>query len=182
MHTFTRLLAAIGIAKHEVRMPALTSGVHAPTFSLPDLQGRTINLADELKRGPVVLAFFKVSCPVCQYAFPYLERLHQAYPNAAIYGVSQNPSNEAERFVREFGVSFPILLDDTKAYPASNAYKLTNVPSIFYIAPDGTIEVSCVGWSRNDVEEIGRRLAEGRQKAAVPLFNPGEQIADFRAG
>ena len=163
-------------------MPALTSGVHAPTFSLPDLKGRTVNLADELKRGPVVLAFFKISCPVCQYTAPFLERLHQAYPKAAIYGVSQNPAKDAERFAREFGVTFPILLDEPKSYPASNAYGLTNVPSIFYIAPDGTIEVSCVGWSRQDIEEIGRRLAQGQQQTALPLFNPGEQIADFRAG
>lgn len=182
MRSFHRLLAAIGIANSEVKMPALTSGVHAPTISLPDLQGRTVNLADELKRGPVVLAFFKVSCPVCQYAFPFIERLHQAYPQAAIYGISQNPAKDAERFAREFGVTFPILLDDTKSYPASNAYKLTNVPSIFLIAPDGTIEVSCVGWSRKDVEEIGSRLAEPQHKGAIPLFNPGEQIADFRAG
>ena len=163
-------------------MPALAPGIQAPMISLPDLKGRTVNLADELQRGPVVLAFFKISCPVCQYSFPLLDRLHRAYPDAAIYGVSQNSARDTESFCREFGVTFPVLLDDSKTYKESNAYGLTNVPSIFYIVPDGTIEVSCVGWSRKDVEDIGRRLAEARQAAAAPLFKPGEQVADFRAG
>ena len=163
-------------------MPALTNGTAAPAFSLPDLQGRTVDLADLLRRGPVVLAFFKISCPVCQYAFPYLERLHQAYPDAAIYGISQNSAADTERFRREFGVTFPVLLDDPRKFPASNAYGLTNVPSIFYIAPNGTIEVSCVGWSREDVEEIGRRLASAGKHVPAQLFRAEEQIADFRAG
>ncbi|MGH3430353.1 MAG: peroxiredoxin family protein [Terriglobales bacterium] len=163
-------------------MPALITGVQAPTFSLPDLHGHTVDLSDQLQRGPVVLAFFKISCPICQYAFPYLERLHQAYPDAAIFGISQNSAKDTERFCREFGVTFPVLLDDPKNYAASNAYGLTNVPSIFYIAPDGAIEVSCVGWSRKDVEEIGRRLASARKQDPVPLFRGSEQVTDFRAG
>lgn len=163
-------------------MPALTTGKAAPMITLADLQGRTMNLADQLQRGPVVLAFFKISCPVCQYAFPFLERLHQAYPDAAIYGVSQNSARDTERFCREFGVTFRVLLDDPGKYTASNAYGLTNVPSIFYIAPDGTIEISSVGWSRRDVEEIGRRLAGGKKHNPAPLFLAGEQVADFRAG
>lgn len=163
-------------------MPALTAGTAAPTITLADAHGRSMKLADQLHRGPVVLAFFKVSCPVCQYSFPFLERLHKVYPGADIYGVSQNPAKDTERFCREFGVTFPVFLDDPKSYPASNAFGLTNVPSVFYISPDGTIEVSAVGWSRSDVEEIGRRLAASRKHEPVPLFRGSEQIADFRAG
>ena len=37
--------------------------------------------------GPVVLAFCKVSCPICQLAFPFIQRIHQFYgdSNARIY-------------------------------------------------------------------------------------------------
>ena len=135
-----------------------------------------------MKRGPVVLAFFKVSCPVCQYAFPILERIHQAYPNALIYGVSQNSARDSERFCREFGISFPVLLDDPKTYAASNAYGLTNVPTVFYVGQDLTIEVSSVGWSKKDLEEVGRRLGAVHHAAVAPLFRPGEQVSDFRSG
>jgi peroxiredoxin len=163
-------------------MAALNGGSHAPQLALRDLKGKIVSLSDELRRGPVVLAFFKISCPVCQYAFPMLERVHRAYPNAAIYGVSQNSAKETERFCREFGVTFPILLDDPDSYPASNAYGLTNVPSIFYIGQDGTIEVSSVGWTKADLEEISRRLGAVHHVPAAVIFKPGEQVADFRAG
>ena len=162
-------------------MAALASGVRAPEVDLPDLQGGRFSLHNRLKRGPVVLFFFKISCPVCQYAAPLLERLHRAYPDAAIYGVSQNSQKDTERFCREFGTTFPVLLDDSKSYPASNAYGLTNVPSIFLVGSDGEIEVSSVGWSKKDVEEIGRHLGTP-VNGPRQLFPPGEQVADFRAG
>lgn len=163
-------------------MAALDAGTHAPELALPDLKGKKISLSEELRRGPVMLAFFKVSCPVCQYTFPILERLHQAYPEAAIYGVSQNGAKDTQRFCGEFGVTFPVLLDDPKTYAASNAYGITNVPTVFYIGQDGTIEVSSVGWSKRDIEDIGRRLGSVYRAPVAALFSPGEQVSDFRAG
>ncbi len=56
--------------------------------------------------------------------------------------------------------SFPVLLDDTHSYPVSNAYGLTNVPTIFWIAPDGDIEISSVGWVRKEMEEFNQRAAQ----------------------
>ncbi len=52
-------------------MAALTAGAKAPDFELKAMDGKRFVLREELARGPVVLAFFKVSCPVCQYAFPF---------------------------------------------------------------------------------------------------------------
>ena len=60
-------------------MAALTVGTKAPDFVLKAMDGKRFSLQEELGSGPVVLAFFKVSCPTCQYAFPFLERLHKAY-------------------------------------------------------------------------------------------------------
>src|SRR6185312_12429824 len=102
-HVFFRPLLAT--SRLEVEMPALITGTAAPMITLSDAHGRAMNLADQLQRGPVVLAFFKVSCPVCQYTFPFLERLHKAYPRAALYGISQNSAVDTERFCREFGVT-----------------------------------------------------------------------------
>jgi hypothetical protein len=73
-------------------------------------------------------------------------------------------------------------LDDTKTYPASNAYELTNVPSAFWISQDGDIEISSVGWSRQEFEEFVKRAASSNRQPLQPVFQPAEQIADFRAG
>jgi peroxiredoxin len=165
-------------------MAALATGTKAPEFGLKTLDSKEISLSEELARGPVVLAFFKVSCPVCQFAFPYLERLHKAYRQKGytLVGISQNDAKDTATFNKEFGVTFPVLLDDMSTYPVSNAFGLTNVPTLFWIAQDGEIELSSVGWLRADIEELNRRMAEAGKIATAPLFNAGESVPDFRAG
>jgi peroxiredoxin len=165
-------------------MAALTPGASAPDFELRALDGRRFVLRDELASGPVVLAFFKVSCPTCQYAFPFLERLERAYGHKVVrvIGVSQNNPRDTAAFIKEFGVTFPVLLDDTEKYPVSNAYGLTNVPTIFWIGQDGKIEVSSVGWVKADFTGISRRMAEAGNISPAAVFQPGEDVRDFRAG
>jgi peroxiredoxin len=165
-------------------MAALNPGTTAPDFALPTMDGKRFSLPEALSRGPVVAAFFKISCPICQYAFPFLERIYKAYgkKNVSIIGISQNNKKDTAGFLREFGITFPILLDDTNTYPVSNAYGLTNVPTIFWIAQDGEIEISSVGWVRKEIEEINRRAAEAVGDGAKPVFLAGEQVADFQAG
>ena len=97
-------------------------------------------------------------------------------------GVSQNDAKETGAFNRQFGVSFPVLLDDTHRYPVSNAYGLTNVPSVFWIAQDGEIEVSSVGWVKADFDQINRKMAEIGKAAPAVIFKPGDDVRDFRAG
>lgn len=165
-------------------MTALATGTKAQEFELKTLEGKRFSLNEELAKGPIVLAFFKVSCPTCQYAFPYLERLYKAYRNrgVALVGISQNDAEETFAFAKDFGVTFPLLLDDTRSYPVSNAYGLTNVPTIFWIAQDGEIEVSSVGWVKADFELINRKMAENGKITLAALFRAGEEVRDFRAG
>ena len=165
-------------------MAALTTGTKAPDFELRTLDGKPFSLSDALARGPVVLAFFKVSCPTCQYAFPFLERLYKAYGHKGVtlVGVSQNGAKDTAAFNKQCGITFPTLLDDTNSYHVSNAYGLTNVPSIFWIAQDGEIEVSSVGWIKADFEEINQRMGEAGKIAPAVVFKPGESVRDFQAG
>jgi len=165
-------------------MTALATGAQAPDFDLKTLDGKRFSLKEELLRGPVVLAFFKVSCPTCQYAFPFLQRLFKEYGNkgVSVLGVSQNDSKETAAFAKEFGVTFPMLLDDARNYAVSNAYGLTNVPTIFWITQDGAIEVSSVGWIKADFELINRKMAETGKTSRVAMFKAGEDVRDFRAG
>ena len=165
-------------------MPALATGKIAPDFHLTSLDGKPFDLATSLARGPVVLVFFKVSCPTCQYALPFYERLYKAYKNqhVTMMGVSQNDAKDTAAFAIEFGTTFPMLLDDTQKYPVSNAYGLTNVPTTFWIARDGEIEVTSVGWSKPDFEQINRKMAEAASTPVTMPFRPGEDVRDFRAG
>jgi peroxiredoxin len=165
-------------------MPALDVGKNAPDFTLSTTDGKRFSLRDVLTRGPVVAAFFKISCPVCQYAFPFLERIYKAYgsKNVTIVGISQNNQKDTGLFIKEYGLTFSVLLDDTNSYPVSNAYGLTNVPTIFWIDSDGTIEVSSVGWVQQDITEINEKFAEAGKMSQQPVFLPDESIPAYRPG
>jgi peroxiredoxin len=170
-------------------MAALPPGTTAPDFSLSTVSlaagdGAKFALQDALKKGPVLAVFFKVSCPTCQYALPYIERINKSLggKQITIVGISQNNQTETAAFLKHYGITFSTLLDDPCGYPVSNAYSLTNVPSLFLIAQDGEIEVTSVGWLKHEIEDIHRRLAEAQQTSPVPIFQPGEKVHEFRAG
>jgi peroxiredoxin len=165
-------------------MAALVPGKTAPDFTLPTFDGKKFSLSEALSRGPVVAAFFKISCPTCQYTLPFLQRIYELHGNNAvtIVGISQNEKKDTGIFLKQYEITFPVLLDDTSSYPVSNAYGLTNVPTIFWIAPDGEIEISSAGWIKKEMEEINQRAAQVSSGTVQALFRPDEHIADFRAG
>jgi len=160
-------------------MPALEPGASAP-----NIKSGQFDLERERAKRPVILAFFKVSCPTCQYALPFLERLHQAYGSSGpeIVGVSQNSESDTNAFTKQYRISFPMVLDDKHSYPASNAYGLTNVPSIFYVSPEGKVEHTSVGWVKSEFEELNRKMAQVAKTKPAEVFKPGESVADFKAG
>lgn len=163
-------------------MTHIVAGNPAPEFSLKSLDQKEYSLRTLLERGPVVAAFFKISCPVCQFTFPFLERLHQRYGSGATFlGISQDDARGTKSFASEYAVTFPIVLD-ADGYPVSNAYGLTNVPTIFLIEPGGKVKVSSMGFDKKDLETIARELAERRKIALTPLFHPDEVVPANKPG
>ena len=164
-------------------MTRIVAGSMAAGFSLKSLDNKDYSLNALLERGPVVAAFFKVSCPVCQFTFPFLERLYKRYGGDGVtfLGISQDDARATQNFAKEYGMTFPLLLDDN-GYPVSNAYGLTNVPTIFLIDTDGTVKVSSMGFDKKDLENIAAHLAERKKISLAPLFRPDEVIPANKPG
>jgi peroxiredoxin len=164
-------------------MTTVLKGDAAPAISLAAGDGRKHSLAGALKKGPVVAAFFKVTCPICQYTFPFLERLHLAYGNerASFWGISQDNLRDTNDFWKDYGLSFTALLDE-RAYPVSNAYGLTIVPTVLLIAPDGKVKVSFTGFSKKGLEAVSAELARHFNVPAKPVFLPDEIVPDTKPG
>jgi len=153
----------------------LRRGMHAPGFELRDMAGGKQSLGNMLKNGPVLLALFKVSCPVCQLALPFLERM-SANNALQIVAISQDDVNSTTAFHERFGITLPTLLDEAReGYPVSNAFGISSVPTLFLVETDGTISHSFAGFSKRDFEEIGKRIN-------VPPFRPDEYVPEFKAG
>ena len=167
----------------EGEMTHIVAGNIAPGFALKGLDGKEYFLGKLIEHGPVVAAFFKISCPVCQFTFPFLERLYQRYGGDGVtfLGISQDDARSTKEFAGEYRVMFPMLMD-AKGYPVSNAYGLTNVPTIFLIDTDGTVKVSCMGFDKSDLETIGTELAERRKMTPAALFRANEAVPAHKPG
>jgi peroxiredoxin len=153
----------------------LEAGARAPEFRLPQLEGGETSLAEILAQGPALLVFFKVSCPVCQLAMPFFERLRQT-ERLRVYGVSQNDARDTREFAKRYGVTFPILLDlQSTGFPVSNAYGLTNVPTAFLVERDGAIAQTIHGWNRQQMSALGATNG-------VVVIQPADNVPEWKAG
>jgi peroxiredoxin len=162
-------------------MPTLTAGKIAPAFQLATTTGESLSLQEALGKGPALVAFFKVTCPVCQFTLPFLERIYQQFRGSGVqvWGVAQDSASDAQQFARTYKLTFPILIDD-RPYKASQEYSLTTVPSIFLVNSDGRIEISSEGFSKDDLLAVQKSLA--RSSSVSPLFLPTENVPAYKPG
>lgn len=153
----------------------LEPGAKAPAFELKDLTGRVLSLAEVTNGKPALIAFMKVSCPVCQMTFPFLERMASSQ-DLNIIGVSQDHLGATQSFNSKFGVTFRTLLDEENAgYPASNAFGISHVPTAFLVESDGEISMVMEGFAKSMMTEIGDR-------AGVSPFRPGDFVPEWKSG
>jgi peroxiredoxin len=153
----------------------LQAGSRAPNFRLARLGGGAASLDGLVGDGPVLLVFFKITCPVCQLTLPFLERIH-APGTLPVYGISQNEPEDTREFAGAFGITFPILLDEEgKDFPASNAYGISSVPTLFLVERGGVIARVIEGWDRKEIEWLGAKagIAPIRQEDNVPAWKAG---------
>jgi peroxiredoxin len=156
----------------------LQPGQRAPEFELAGLENGSRTLRDLLADGPVLLAFFKSTCPVCQMTFPFLERIYRGRAPGAfsIYGVSQDDAETTREFNTEFGITFPVLRDtEESGYTASNDYRISHVPSLFLVARDGTIAWSLEGFNKREFEALAGQVG-------VHPFRQDERVPEWKSG
>jgi peroxiredoxin len=93
---------------------ALKAGDRAPTFTLKDPQGVSVSSATLLKRGPLVVSFYRgVWCPYCNIE---LQALEAARPDiegrgGSLIAVSMQNAANSRKSARENELGFPILVD-----------------------------------------------------------------------
>ena len=155
-------------------MSQLAIGVEAPDFELNTVGGYQRRLSEALKRGPVVLVFYKASCSTCQFTFPFIQRIYSNVATTApwlLWAISQDDIQETSAFMKEYGLTFEVLIDE-HPYPVSAAYGLNNVPAIFVVQPDGTISLSEFGFTKHSLNE----------PAGFSFFTPDDGLPSSRPG
>ena len=125
--------------------PAPEIGRLAPDFTLVDLEGNQVSLSDF--RGKTVFVNFWASwCPPCRAEMPEIEAVYQEYKDrgVVVIGVDIRETEDVVRqFVEQGGYSWIFILDATGA--VSNDYRITAIPTSFFIDKDGIIQVVAIG-------------------------------------
>ncbi len=130
-------------------------GELAPPFTARTLDGAPVSL--EAFRGRVVvLNFWATWCGPCRVEMPEFERYQaQVGDRVAILGVNmQEPPEVIAPFVRQYGLTFPILLDESGAISAP--YRVTGLPTSVIVDRSGVIRERVVGPMTRDV--LARRV------------------------
>ncbi|MCP3962943.1 MAG: TlpA family protein disulfide reductase [bacterium] len=149
----------------------------ATDFELQDLAGGRGSLSDHYGNW-VVLTFFATWCGPCRTELPTLERLHQQRGGSGVVvlGVSiDDPDAPVESFVRQLGLTFPILWDPTKQVGAT--YRASSIPVSYLVDPLGRL----VGVSRGSRDWASLTPMLDAALAAVPATSgapPPDVYAD----
>jgi peroxiredoxin len=160
----------------------------APDAPFLDSAGKTLRTKDILSGAgglPILLAFFKVNCPTCQLAWPYLQKLNALYGGRAVRvaGVCQNDASAGKKYYKEFGgATFDLFVDPEPRFVASNAFGVEAVPHLVLVSPDGRVTRVSEGWSKKEIEELGRTVAAEKKLTPRPVVEASDPVKDFQAG
>lgn len=120
-------------------------GIPAQDFSLADLDGNVHTLSD-YEGQVVIINFWATWCRPCRSEMPALQAVYEEYQDEGLVllAVNQDESpSTISSFIAEYGLSFPILLDDT--LQVSRQYEIEAYPSTFFIDRRGRIRNSEFG-------------------------------------
>lgn len=164
--------------------PLLLKGIAMTDFNksmkAPDFKLGTFSLSHELKKGPLLLTFYKKTCPTCQFTYPFFEKLHEHYtsPTFQVVGIGQDP--ETKEFSQAYGITFP-MVSDTPNYDVSRQYHLTTVPTAFLVNPDKSIDYVSIGFAKKDLEDICQLISTRTKKSTLEIFK-GVDVPAMKAG
>ena len=111
----------------------------APEFALAARDGGEVSL-EGLKGQVVMVNFWASWCGPCRQEMPHLEALYQRYESLGftLLGVNvDKDSRDAQEFLDETPVTFPILFDPESA--VSELYDVIAMPSTVLVDRDGNM-------------------------------------------
>jgi peroxiredoxin len=134
-----RLGAERSLTESRIEREGLRAGTKAPDFVLPDVDGKTVSLADYRGRK-VLLVFSDLHCGPCEELAPGLAELQRehAESNLQVVMVGRGDPGENRRKAREHGFDFPVVVQ--KGWKVSKTYGIFATPVAFLIDERGVIE------------------------------------------
>lgn len=129
----------------ETKNVGLMIGDLAPNFELKTLAGETVELSD-YRGQTVMLNFWATWCPPCRAEMPDMQDFYQdseVQVLAINLTSSENTIEDVIQFKEEYGLSFPILLDDKNV--VGDRYQIRPMPTSYMVDASGVIQFIMYG-------------------------------------
>lgn len=123
---------------------ALAPGEPAPDIRLPTLGGPETSLA-ALRGRPVLVNFWASWCGPCREEMPLIVAAYEAHRRAGLQVLAVNlrdqeeHGRDVERFVAQFQLPFPVLLDQRGRI--RRRYQVAGVPTSVFVDAGGAVRV-----------------------------------------
>lgn len=116
----------------------------APDFTLTDIEGQTHKLSD-YRGKDVVVAFWTTWAGPCKLEVPHLKELRNeiSKDKLAILAISSEPTALVKAFAAEQGINYTVLTSSGNLPSPFDQVK--NIPSTFFIDPDGRFKLAIEG-------------------------------------
>jgi peroxiredoxin len=124
----------------------------AADLNLRDLDGNMVNLSD-FKGKVIILDFFATWCPPCKQEIPDFIKLQNEYRDKGftMIGISLSRMSDMQSFARDFGINYPVLIDD--GYAAAVYGPIRSIPTTFIIDQNFKVVKKYIGFKPKEVFE-----------------------------
>ena len=134
---------------HEQETEVRALNVKAPNFELKTLTGEKVMLSD-FKGKKVFINFWATWCPPCVKEIPTIQQFYEQHAdneNLVILAINATDqelkADNVKQFAHEYGISFPILLDEKG--DVSINYEVLTIPTSVIINEEGMIVEQILG-------------------------------------
>lgn len=160
-------------------VPPPGPGSPFPSIALQDETGRVAAAPS----GLILYGFFKTTCPTCELAWPFLDRIRERAESGqlSVLAVSQDDPEPTARFSERLGIGIPTLYDPDP-WRASEALGLDTVPTFLLVGPDRRVRETVVGFQRDKMEALAGLADRLAGRRATALFEPGERVPSIKPG
>ena len=151
----------------------------APIFTVKDVSGKTVSLAD-FKGQTIVLDFWATWCGPCVESFPAMQMAVNRYANDPdvkflfihTWENVKDPLTDAKNFLSKRGYKFDLYMDTidplTKRPPAATIFKIDGIPAKFIIDGNGKIRFKVAGFS-GKAEAVAEEVVQMVEMARASL-------------
>ncbi len=150
------IISAVSCKKKEVEVSPPSGGDIAPDFTLKDINGNTISLAD-YKGKVIIVEFWATWCPPCKELTPVLAELYERYKNRGfiILSLASDDEDAVKSFAKKYEIPYPVLLADNETV---RQYGVSSIPIGFTINKEGRVVNRHIGNTPGIMQELASEI------------------------